>query len=98
MMSQILSILIDFYPGLYHIFDHFSNLQTFIILEREKILRLKLTVFLIFQGLSDRAIKIFMSFALSPYFGQGPGYPYNVQGGKPPVQLYHLVSDNNEPW
>ena len=37
MMSQILPILIDFLPrSLYHFFDHFSNLQTFITLERER--------------------------------------------------------------
>ena len=40
MTSQILSVLIDFYPDLCTIFfDHFSHLQTFITLEREKILR-----------------------------------------------------------
>ena len=40
MTSQILSILIDFYPDLCTIFlDHFSSLQTFITLERGKILR-----------------------------------------------------------
>ena len=38
--SQILSVLIGFYPDLcVMFFDHFSNLYTFITLEREKILR-----------------------------------------------------------
>ena len=40
MTSQILSILVDFYPDLCTIFfSHFPDLQTFITLEREKILR-----------------------------------------------------------
>ena len=59
MMSQILSILIDFYPDLCTIFSIiFPIFFTFITLERET------ATFLIFQGLPDKTIKIFMSFAL----------------------------------
>ena len=77
MTSQISSILIDFYPDLCTIFrSFFQSLNLHNFGTRKDIKKRQTAMFLIFQGLSDRTIKIFMSFALLSlswiFFSIGP--------------------------
>ena len=62
--SQILSVLIEFYPDLCTIFQpFFQSLDHYNFRTGKNIKKRSMAMFPTFQGLFDRTIKIFLSFA-----------------------------------